>query len=259
MKIGWCEGLPNAALLKEIGYDFIELPLAPLGLEDRETFAASKQAVRHSPLATSAFNVFFPKDIRVVGPEVDVARVRSYLGRAAELLSEARAQVAVLGSGWARNVPDDWERSRAEDQWSEALSWCADALEGTGVTLVIEPLNRKESNIVNSVAEGVRFAERINRPEIRVLADFYHMDVEQEPLETLKANAQWLAHVHLADTGRRNPGTGSYDYDRFFGYLKEIGYTGMISSECKAERLEADARHSLDFLRRYWPSDDRSE
>lgn len=255
MKIGWCEGLLNAALLKEIGYDFIELPLAPLGLEDRETFAASKQAVRHSPLATSAFNVFFPKDIRVVGPEVDVARVRSYLGRAAELLSEARAQVVVLGSGWARNAPNGWERARAEEQWLEALSWCADALEGTGVTLVIEPLNRKESNIVNSVEEGVRFAERINRPEIRVLADLYHMNEEQEPLETLKANALWLAHIHLADTGRKNPGTGSFDYDRLFGYLREIGYEGMISAECKVERLEADARHSLNFLRRHWPPD----
>ena len=66
-------------------------------------------------------------------------------------------------------------------------------LEGTRTTLAIEPLNRKESNIINSVAEGVRFARQVNRPEIRVLADFYHIDEEREPLDTLKTNGEWLA------------------------------------------------------------------
>jgi sugar phosphate isomerase/epimerase len=253
MKIGWCDDLASAPLLKGIGYDFIELPLAPMGPEDRATLAAAKRAVRGAPLPTSVFNVFFPKDMKVVGPEMDAGRVRGYLAGAAELLAEAEAKVAVLGSGWARNVPNGWERSRAEAQWLQALSWCADALAGSGTTLAIEPLNRKESNIVNSVAEGVRFARDVNRLEIRVLADFYHMNEEGEPLETVKEHASWLAHVHLADTGRRNPGTGSYDYDRFFGYLKETGYSGMISAECKVEHPEPDMRHSLRFLRRHWP------
>ena len=99
----------------------------------------------------------------------------------------------------------------------------------------------------------MRFAQRINRPEIRVLADFYHMDEEQEPLDTLKVNGDWLAHIHLADTGRKNPGTGMYDYDTFFGFLKDGGYKGMISAECSVEQPEADMRHSLKFLKRYWP------
>ena len=117
---------------------------------------------------------------------MDVDRVRNYLARAAELLAAAKARVVVLGSGWARNVPDGWERARAEDQWVQTLSWCASALRGTGTTLVIEPLNHKESNLVNSVADGVRCAMQVDRPEIRVFADFYHMDEEQEPLATLQ-------------------------------------------------------------------------
>ena len=252
MQIGWCGTLHDVGLIEEVGYDFIELPLASLGLEDRETFVAARKAVMNVTLPTRAFNLFFPKDIRIVGGEVNTDRVRNYLARAAELLGAAGAQVVVLGSGWARNVPEDWVRCRAEEQVLQTLSWCADALEGTGVTLVIEPLNRKESNIINSVEEGVRFAELINRPEIRVLADFYHMDEEREPLATLKTHGRWLAHIHLADTGRKNPGTGLYDYDKFFSFLKEISYSGMISAECKVERPEADMRHSLEFLRRSW-------
>ena len=128
MKLGWCSPLEEADLIKETGYDFIEVPLAPLGLEDRATFAASRRAVLNSPLPTLAFNVLFPRDFKVVGPSVDVHRIRNYLARAAELLADAQAHVIVFGSGWARNIPENWSRPRGEDQFLQTLSWCAGPL-----------------------------------------------------------------------------------------------------------------------------------
>ena len=250
MKLGWCSPLEEADLIKETGYDFIEVPLAPLGLEDRATFAASRRAVLNSPLPTLAFNVLFPRDFKVVGPSVDVHRIRNYLARAAELLADAQAHVIVFGSGWARNIPENWSRPRGEDQFLQTLSWCADALKGTGITLAIEPLNRKETNLVNSVEEGARYARQINRPEIRLLADFYHMDEEQEPLETLRTHGEWLVHIHVADSGRKNPGTGTYNYERFFDHLEAISYAGTISAECTVTHPTVELPYSLSFLRR---------
>lgn len=252
MKIGWCGALADAPLLKQAGLDFVEPPLALLGLESEETFAAARRALRQLPLPALAFNTLFPRDMQVVGPQVDEERVRHYLERAAELMSAAHARVVVFGSGWARNAPPGWDRKRAEAQFVQSLEWCADALAGSGVTLAIEPLNRKESDLVNSVDEGVRFAQSVGRPEVRVLADFYHMDEESEPLDTLEANIGWLCHIHLADTGRKNPGTGAYDYPTFFGHLRNNGYGGMISVECVERRHEAPMRQSLAFLKRFW-------
>ncbi len=252
MNIGWCAPLQEAERLYRFGFDFIELPLASFGLEDRTSFESAKEALSASVLPTSAFNVFFPSGLRVVGEEVDGVRMRNYLGRATDLLDHAQAKVAVLGSAAARSVPEGFDRTRAEDQFLQALSWCADAVEGTGITVAIEPLNRKESNLINSVAEAVSFAERINRPQIRVLADFYHMDEENEPLEALLNCARWLVHIHVADTGRRNPGSGVYDYNQFTSLLKEIGYNGAISAECKLKDAESEMRQSLTFLRRFW-------
>src|SRR5271166_4007443 len=186
--------------------------------------------------------------------DIDIRRVKSYLGRAAELLACAQSKIVVFGSGRARNVPDGFDREKAEAQFIDSLLWSADALKGSDTTLVIEPLNRKESNIVNSVGEGVRFAKAVNRPEIRVLADIYHMDEENEPLSEVAIHVEWLSHIHLADTGRFNPGTGSYDYDSFFGYLKAANYRGMLSVECTVKNPEADMRLSLGFLRQHWPS-----
>jgi sugar phosphate isomerase/epimerase len=252
MKIGWCAELREAALLQRLGFDFIELPLAAFGLEDRARIDIAKAAVAAAPLPTAAFNQFFPRGLRLVGKEIDADRVRNYLAAAAEVLHHARAKVVVLGSASSRHVPDGFDQVQAEDQFLRALSWCADALKGSGTLVAIEPLNRRESNFINSVTEGVHFAQRINRPEIRVLADFYHMDQENEPLDVLRDCAPWLAHIHLADTGRRQPGSGSYDYDRFMGLLKEIGYLGAMSSECHLENPEPEMRNSLEFLRPYW-------
>jgi sugar phosphate isomerase/epimerase len=243
MRLGWCAPLKDAGLVRDAGFDYIELPLAA------QDFAAKIA----SPLPVCAFNYFFPQDMRIVGPDVDDARLDDYLARAAALMARVNARAAVMGSAWARNVPDGFERARAEAQIVRALDRCADRLQGSGVTLAIEPLHRKESNIINSVAEGVWFARQVNRPEIRVLADFFHMDEENEPLETLREHRDWIVHIHLADTGRRNPGTGSYDYDRFFGLLREIDYQGLMSAECKIVDPAADMPHSLAFLRRHWP------
>jgi sugar phosphate isomerase/epimerase len=249
---GWCTKIENAELLKRLGYDFIELALAPLQLENKEEHQKLMEPVLRSPLPVKAFNIFFPKDLKIVGPETDTIRIRNYIAATAETLTRAKANILVLGSGASRSVPENWDRERAEEQILDVLSWCADEFDGTGITLVIEPLNQKESNIINSVKEGVRYAKLMNRRSIRVLADFYHMDEEREPLETLKTHKDWLAHIHLADTGRRNPGSGSYDYDRFASILKEFGYTGMISSECKVEEPEKEMAESLKFLQRYW-------
>ncbi len=253
MKIGWCGTLDKAPAMKAAGLDYIEAQLVPMKLEDDAAFGAAKAQVRDLPLPALAMSYLFPHDLRLVGPEVHEQRARAYFDRVVELLALARSKVVVLGSGWTRNVPEGWERARGEEQFLHALGWCAGALAGSGTTLVIEPLNRKESNLINSVEDGVRFAKTLNRAEVRGLADFYHMDEEQEPLDTLSKNGAWMAHIHLADTGRMNPGTGAYDYDTFFAQLKAGSYQGLLSAECgiKGEPV-AGMRHSAEFLRRYW-------
>jgi hypothetical protein len=106
--------------------------------------------------------MFMPRDMRVVGTDIDLGRVKSYLGRAAELLAYAQSKIVVFGSGRARNVPVGFDRNRAEAQFIDSLHWSAEALQGSDTILVIEPLNRKESNLVNSIGEGVRFAKAVN-------------------------------------------------------------------------------------------------
>ncbi|MDR6879897.1 sugar phosphate isomerase/epimerase family protein [Bacillus sp. 3255] len=247
---GWCSSIGDAGKLHELGFDYIECALAPLSLENEQEFAAKLPMYLDSPLPVSAFNIFFPGDLKVVGPEADQERIRRYVNKAASALHRIGAKTIVLGSGKSRSIPEQWERSRAEEQFLQLLELIGQEFTGNGVTLAIEPLNMKESNFINSVTEAVSFARQCNHPAIRVLADFYHMDEEAEPLLTLVENQAWLQHIHIADTGRFTPGSGAYPYDQFAKALADSGYTGMISAECTVRDPDTELPLSLAFMKR---------
>ena len=203
MKIGFAGTIEMADSLAEAGYDFIEPLIAGFEMIDAASLEAAKQRVSEAWLPALSFGHFFTPDVRLVGPEIDASSVKSYLGLVAELMSHANADVAVMGSAAARNVPDGFERTKAEDQLLEAYSWAAETFHGSGATIAIEPQNRNETNIINSLPEAVSFAERVNRPERRVAADSYHMDEEDEPLQHLSTFAEWIVHVQLATSPSR--------------------------------------------------------
>ena len=249
MKIGYTAPLEMADTLAEAGYDYVEPLIARFGLADAASLEAAKRSVSRARLPTLSFGLFFPGDMRLVGPALDPPRVKSYLARVAELMSHAGADVAVMGSAAARNVPEGFDRARAKDQLLEAYSWAADAFEGSGTVIAIEPQNRKETNIIRSLPEAVWFAEQVDRPELRVVADSYHMDEEQEPLQHLATYADWIVHVQLADTGRKRPGSGSFDYGTFSGHLATSGYAGHIAVEIPGKFSVSELRESCRFLR----------
>jgi sugar phosphate isomerase/epimerase len=107
--------------------------------------------------------------------------------------------------------------------------------------------------MINSIAEAVYFAQKINHRSIQVLADFYHMDEEREPLTELIRHGAYLKHVHLADTGRRQPGTGLYPYPEFARCLKEAKYNGRICIEAVWTDFKLhELKNSLHFLQSHF-------
>ncbi|HEV2472467.1 MAG TPA: TIM barrel protein, partial [Chthonomonadales bacterium] len=133
-------------------------------------------------------------------------------------------------------------------QLGQFLEWCADASDATGVTVVIEPLRRAESNLINRVSEGAEIARSVARKGVRNLADTYHMEMEQEPLSAIPESADVLFHVHTADSGRLPPGTGTYDHAALFRALRAARYEGSLSIECDwpgdfAEQVAASLVH----------------
>jgi sugar phosphate isomerase/epimerase len=111
-------------------------------------------------------------------------------------------------------------------------------------SIAIEPLNRKETNVVNGVAEGIAVAERVALPSVRVLSDLYHVAEEDEPLADTAAAGAMLAHTHIAEPGSRHvprPGAHEETYAAFLGALRQAGYDGRLSLECREMTPETAA------------------
>lgn len=252
---GICRPISFHAIAAANGCDFIECgvsDLLPTLPDDDPQVQARMQEFADSEVPVKAFNGFIPPDLQVTGPDVDWARVSAFVDTALRRAVQVGAEVVVWGSAGSRNVPDEFERAVAEEQVVRFLHLAGHWAEKHGLTVAIEPLNRKESNIINSVAEGVHWAERVAHPRIRVLADFYHIQEESEDLETIARHGPWLSHVHVADTGRLYAGSGTYPYPAFAEVLERAGYDGMISVECRWQDLEAEVAASMSFLRALW-------
>lgn len=251
MQFGCCASIDQAEAVHAAGFDYLEAGVTSLiPDQDNDAFSAVLAKYQASPIAVQAFNLFLPRDLKIVGSDVDEARMKHYAREAIARIEQIGATIAVIGSGGSRSVPEGFSRDEAAQQIVHFLTIVADEADNSAVTIAIEPLNRKESNIINSVAEGVGIARQVNRPSIRVLADFYHMDEDDEPLDTILEHKDWLAHIHVADTERGAPGTGQYPYAEFVNLLQRAGYDGMVSIECRWQDFEAEAGPSVTFLRK---------
>ncbi|MFC2058394.1 TIM barrel protein [Chloroflexota bacterium] len=124
----------------------------------------------------------------------------------------------------------------------EALNDCLNCAKEEGVLLTLEPLNRYECNFINTILEGVAFIKEIGHPQMKILADTFHMNIEDGNLqESLKMAGPLLAHVHFADSNRQFPGTGHINFKEIIDTLKYIEYNGFVSGEMLPKPTEVDA------------------
>lgn len=225
------------------GYDYIEFSLSALRDMAQERFDAIAQQLRESGLQAECFNGFFPGDMRIVGPQRDMARIAEYAHQVLTRAARMGAQLAVLGSGASRKS-EDGDVGRARAELMEVAALLGDLSEQYGITIVMEPLSRLETDVLNTVEDAYRFCEELGHPQVCMLADLYHMQVNGDDFAALGRLGKRLVHVHLSEPVKRvfpAPGDG-YDYTPFLEGLKAAGYAGRISIEANTGNLEHDAK-----------------
>jgi sugar phosphate isomerase/epimerase len=237
-------------IVEDAGCDFLEFGVSVVAPEEPEpVFERLQATLRGTHLAPECFSSFVPPDIALVGEAREGRRIEAYVAVSARRVAALGGKIIVFGSGKARSIPQGVSRQTAEAHLLEFLNLAADHARTNGIRIAIEPMNRSESNAVNSLAEAVALAERVNRPEIGALVDFYHLDCEKEPMDHIRQAGKRLIHVHVADTGRLYPGSGSYDYPGFWSALRGAGYDGRITIECNWRDFSKEVAPAMRFLR----------
>jgi len=254
MKFGICTDLAQSALAREQGWDFIEEVVWRLlegTAEDADWKGADR--ARSSVLPIRAANQLVIGSIKVTGPDANLDTLQTYMTRVIRRGAEVGMKTLVFGSGGARKVPDGFDPDKARGQVIAFLRMAAPIAHAAGATVVVEPLHRGETNIINTVAEGMSYVWAVNHPGVKCLVDSFHFWTEEEPLDNLRAAMPRIAHVHLADkVGRVAPGKAGSDYRAFFAVLKSGGYTGDLSVEAPPMDLSKEGKETLDFIRRQW-------
>ena len=215
--------------MKELGYDGIELAVRDPALLDRDKIKKIVQSRKLDVPAIGTGQIFLEEGLSFTDKDPAVRRsaiqrIKSHI----ELAGSLNAMV-IIGLVRGRNQ-EKVDEGQITEWLSEAFNefW----LFNKSVKLVIEPINRYETNIFNTVQEGLNFLKILNQENVGLLLDTFHMNIEEPSItESILEARDHIFHFHVADSNRWYPGAGHIDFESIVRTLNEIDYKGYISAE----------------------------
>ena len=245
--------------IKRMGFDFVEIPIEDPNLIAGKTV---RRALDDHGLSCVGCGAFGPtRDLTHDDPKVH-AVCFDYISRSLELCTELGTDVFAgpmySAVGKRRLLPPAERRT----EWNRAVGNLRKVCELAarhGVRLAIEPLNRFETDLVNTAADVARMVDEIGHPAAGVMADSFHMNIEERDNEqALRTIGHRLVHVQVSDNYRGCPGKGQVRWDTFKrGILaaQEAGYTGGIAIESFTPEI-VELAGAVCFWRPMEPSQD---
>lgn len=129
-------------------------------------------------------------------------------------------------------IEEGVNKTEAEEWTIDCLRKCTEFAKEYNIRLTLEPVNRYESNFINTLNEGVEFIKQVGASNLGLLADTFHMNIEEVSIYNSIVQAKdYITHVHFADSNRWAPGCGHLDFAKIVQSLKKIGYQGYVSAE----------------------------
>lgn len=240
MRFGCCVGMFSSKsdpigrsylpVLKELNYDFAELPLAQVMDLSNNEFISLVEELHELSLPCDCCNNFLPGFLRLTGEKTAPAGVLdAYLEKALYRASALGAKIVIFGSSGAKNIPEGYPYQHAYEQIVFMLKRVAAVAEPYGIIIGVEPLNCSESNLICNLREGAQLVKDVGSAQVRLMADYYHFSRENETMEILDLLADELVHLHISSPPDRVfPHSNDME---FLACLKEKGYDGGISLE----------------------------
>ena len=145
-------------------------------------------------------------------------------------------------------------RETAFKYLSDAFNQLGEHARPYSVPVIYEPLNRYETNMVNTMADGIGFLRSLQSKNVTLLADLFHMNIEEVDLAaSIRQTGASIGHVHLADSNRRPAGNGHTDFASIAAALRDVGYRGYISAEYLPwPDSDKAAAQTIDMFRRHF-------
>jgi len=240
----------NVAKIAAWGYDGVELAVRDPSLVDAGEL---ERVVAAHGLAVPAIGtgqawgeegLSFTSDDPAVRAAA-IERIASHVP-----LAERLGAVVILGL--IRGVtPKGQTHAKSMEFLVEAIQGCAKAALGTGVRFALEPMNRYETDLIHTAAEGLELVERVGADNFGLLLDTFHMNIEEADIgESIRTCGDRIFHFHVADSNRWYPGAGHLDFSSILDELERTGYDGFVSGEfLPLPDADVAAENAIAFLR----------
>jgi len=240
MKLAAQEGMvPGRTLaekldnLEEYGYEGIEFWGS--GLEERQDEiinATSQSKVKPSTICAGFRGC--PLDADKAQRDLAMSDMKNLLKVAANIGAVGLIMVPIFGGP---RIPDLSPYKTARQLEMELLvillKELGDYAKEVGSVVLVEPLNRYETHLLNRLEQGVDVCKQVNSPNVKIMADFFHMSIEERDIpKSIVEAGKYVYHIHLADSTRLLPGYGHTDFQAGFAALKKIGYDKYMALEC---------------------------
>src|SRR5215217_2522238 len=231
---------------QQLGFDALELRAAGQGRFAGRLPELKEPAAGGVPMPTACVEMMhfvgdFDSDKRADA----LLQMKSQLSVMAEIGGRLAMTPASYGMFSKRLPPFTSPRTEAEDAeiLLDAFGQLAAHAEAEGVIIALEPLNRYENHMINTLSDAQRICEQIGSPHLGIAADTYHMNIEEDdPPKALIEAGPWIQHVQVSDSNRLEPGAGHIDWPVILDALWAIGYDKELAFEC---RLSGDADEVL--------------
>lgn len=242
--MGVTAAVDRAAEVKAAGADYLVESVGRLLMPEKPDaeFAPRLAAAQAAPLPVLGANSFLrdPK-LRATGPDADHPRVLDFAAVAFRRMKQVGGEFIVFGSGGSRRIPEGFPKEKANEQFIALLSAMGPLAAKEGVSVFVEQLQQRECNYLMHLREVVHVVSQTNHPNVRALADIYHMTNMADTPADLQKALPWLGLMEIAEKEQRTaPGVVGEDFRPFFAVLAKGGYKGRITVEGRwnAEQLK---------------------
>ena len=241
----------NVASIAAYGYDGVELAIRDPNMIDADALLAVTDAHDLGVPAIGTGQAWGEEGLSFTDPDESVRTAA--IQRVRDHIPFAARTEAVIIIGLLRGiVKPGVDHAQAMDWLTDALRRCSETAAPHGVRLVLEPINRYETTLINSIAQCLDLIDDVGADNFGVLPDTFHMNIEEPSIaESLRRAGPHIFHVHFADSNRWYPGAGHTDFAEVVQVLRKVGYAGYVSIEAMPEPdAETCAEESIQTLRR---------
>ncbi len=231
--------------LNTLGYDGVELAIRDPSLLNWDRLEEELKISGLDVPAIGTGQAYVEEGLRLCSPSAEV-RKKAIERLKSHILLAKRFKAGVIIGLIRGKVEKNEDFGKGYERMVKSLKACCETAEKEGVALWVEPLNRYEINLINSLEEGMVLLDQVGFKNLGLLPDTFHMNME-EPIieESLRKARSYYQHVHIADSNRWAPGFGHIDFKSILHILKKIGYDGFLSIECLPKPNPDEAARSL--------------